>query len=115
MILSNCRFCGSKKSRSIKEQETRRISNSSELKTSLSTIHLVGPILFKINEIINKFLLAADKLVPEIGLRHPGFTYIVCGLFTKNKKRFQKFKGTGDSKYIYQNELDEACFQHDMA
>ena len=70
--------------------------------------------MFKINEKINTFLLAADKLVSEIHLRQPGFTYIVCGFFTKNKNRFQKFKGTGDSKYIYQNELDEVCFKHDM-
>ena len=34
--------------------------------------------------------------------------------FTKNKERSQKFKETGDS-YIYQNELDKACFQHGMA
>ena len=33
----------------------------------------------------------------------------------KIKKRIQKFKGTGDSRYIYQNELDQASFQHDMA
>ena len=33
----------------------------------------------------------------------------------KNKERIQKFKETGDSRYIYQNELDKACFQHDMA
>ena len=43
------------------------------------------------------------------------FTYIACGLFTKNKERIQKFKETGDSRYDYQNELDKACFQHDMA
>ena len=30
-------------------------------------------------------------------------------------KRIQTFKETGDSQYIYQNELDKACFQHDMA
>ena len=33
----------------------------------------------------------------------------------KNKKRIQKFKETGDTNYIYKNELDKACFQHDMA
>ena len=33
----------------------------------------------------------------------------------KTKKRIQKFKETGDSRYIYQNELDQASFQHDMA
>ena len=48
-------------------------------------------------------------------LRQPGFTYSACGPFTKNKKRIQKFKQTGDSRYIYKNELGKACFQHDMA
>ena len=48
-------------------------------------------------------------------LRQPGFTYIACGLFTKNKERIQKFKETGDSQYFYQNELENAYFQHDMA
>ena len=51
----------------------------------------------------------------EMHLRQPGFTYDAWGPFTKNKERIQKFKETGDSKYIYQNELDKACFQHDMA
>ena len=67
------------------------------------------------NEIVNKFLLAGDKLMPEMHLRQPGFTDSACGPFTKNKERIQKFKETGDSGYIYQNELDKACFQHDMA
>ena len=34
--------------------------------------------------------------------------------YKKNKERIQKFKETGDSGYIYQNELDKARFQHDM-
>ena len=51
----------------------------------------------------------------EIHLRQPGFTYTACGPFTKNKERIQKFKETGDTNYIYKNELDKACFQHDMA
>ena len=67
------------------------------------------------NAIVNKFLLAGDKFIPEMHLRQPGFTYSACGPFTKNKERIQKFKETGDSRYIYQNELDKACFQHDMA
>ena len=41
-------------------------------------------------------------------------TYNTCGPFTKNKEKIQKFKETGDSRYIYRNELDKACFQHDM-
>ena len=47
--------------------------------------------------------------------KQPGFTYSACGLFTKNKERIKKFKETGDSRQIYQGELDKACFQHDMA
>ena len=56
---------------------------------------------FKMNEIVNKFLLAWDKFIPKIHLKQPGFTYSACGSFTKNKKRTQKSKGTGDTKYIY--------------
>ena len=67
------------------------------------------------NEIVNKFLLAGDKCMPEMHLKQPGFTYIACGPFTRNKKRIQKFKERGDTSYIYKNELDKACFQHDMA
>ena len=66
------------------------------------------------NEIFNKFLLVGDKFMPEIHLKQPGFTYSACGTFTKNKERIQKFKETGDTSYIYKNELDKACFQHDM-
>ena len=67
------------------------------------------------NEIVNKILLAGDKSMPEMHLRQPGFTYSDCGPFTKNEERIQKFKETEDARYIYQNELDKACFQHDMA
>ena len=67
------------------------------------------------NEIVNKFLLAGDKFMPEMHLRQPGFTYSACGPFTKNKERIQKFKERGDTSYIYKNELDKTCFQHDMA
>ena len=69
----------------------------------------------KINETINKFLLAGDKFMPEMHLKQPGFTYSACGPFTKNKERIQKFNETGNTDYIYKNELDKACFQHDMA
>ena len=67
------------------------------------------------NQIINKFLLTGDKFMPEMYLRQPGFTYSACGPFTKNKQKIQKFMQTGDTSYIYKNELDKACFQHDMA
>ena len=66
------------------------------------------------NEIVNKFLLAGDTFMLEMHLRQPEFTYSACGPFTKNKKRIQKFKKMGDTSYICKNELDKACFQHDM-
>ena len=53
--------------------------------------------------------------MPEMHLKQPEFTLSACGPFTKNKEGIQKFKETGDSRYIYRSELDKACFQHDMA
>ena len=67
------------------------------------------------NEIVNKSLLAGDELMAETHLKQPGFAYSPCGPFTKNKEKIQKFKETGEASYIYKNELDKACFQHDMA
>ena len=71
---------------------------------------------------VNRFLLVGDKFMPELHLRQPargalhaGSTYSACGPFTKNEESIQKFKETGDTSYIYKNELDKACFQHDMA
>ena len=67
------------------------------------------------NKIVNKFLLTGDKFMPEMHLKQPGFTYSACGPFTKNKERIEKFMQTGNPDFIYENELDKACFQHDMA
>ena len=67
------------------------------------------------NEIINKFLLAGNKFLLEIHLKQPSFTYSACGPFTKNKKRIEKFMQTGNTDFVFKNELDKACFQHDMA
>ena len=67
------------------------------------------------NEIVNKFLLAGDKFMPEMHLKQPGFTYSACGPFTKSKERIQKFEETGDTSYIFKNELDKACFKHNKA
>ena len=69
----------------------------------------------KMNEFVNKFLLGSDKFMPEMHLKQPGFTYSACGPFTKNKERIEKFMQTGDTNFIYKNELDKPCFQHDMA
>ena len=67
------------------------------------------------NQIVNKFLLAEDKYMPEMHLRQPGFTYSACEPFTKNKQSIQRFTQTGDTNYIYKNKLDKVRFQHDMA
>ena len=53
--------------------------------------------------------------MPEMHLKQPRFTYSACGPFTKNKERIQKFKELVDTNYIYKNELDKACFRHDIA
>ena len=70
---------------------------------------------YKMKDIVNKFLLAGDKFITEMHLREPQFTYSACGPFTKSKEKILKFKKTGNKKYIYINELDKACFQHDAA
>ena len=66
------------------------------------------------NELVNKFLLAGDKFMPEMHLKQPGSTHSACGSFTKNKERIQKCIETGNTDYIYKNDLDKACFQHDI-
>ena len=67
------------------------------------------------NNLINKFLLAGDKFMPEMHLRQLQFVYSARGPFTRHKERIKEFKRTGDTRYIYRNELDKACFQHDSA
>ena len=67
------------------------------------------------NNVINKFLLVGDKFIPKMHLRQPQFVYSACGPFTRHKERIKKLKQTGDTRYIYRNELDKACFQHDSA
>ena len=67
------------------------------------------------NKIVNKFLLAGGKLIPELHIRQQGFTYDACGLFIKHRERIQKFRKIGNSNHICKNELDEASFAHDAA
>ena len=119
MILSNCAIRGSRKSKFINNQEASGLLSKLGIKIPLSKIPILGDIFFLniiiMNETVNKFLLVGDKFMPEMHLRQPGFTYSACGPFTKNKERIQKFKEIGDTSYIYENKLDKACFQHDMA
>ena len=44
------------------------------------------------NEIVNKFLLAADKFMPEMHLKQSGFTYSVCGPFAKKQIKNSKIQ-----------------------
>ena len=67
------------------------------------------------NDIVNKFLLVGDKFMPQMHLKQPGFTYSACGPFNRNKEWIENFMQTGNTNFIYRNELDKACFQHDMA
>ena len=67
------------------------------------------------NEIVNKFLLVGGKFMTEMHLKQPGFTYIACGPLTKNKDRTENFMQTENTKCIYKNDIDKACFQHNMA
>ena len=67
------------------------------------------------NEIVNNVLLVEDKFVPEMHLKQPGFTYSACDQFTKNKERIENFMQIGNTNFVYKNELDKGCFQHDMA
>ena len=48
-------------------------------------------------------------------LRQPQFVYSACGPFARHKERIKTFKQTSDTRYIYRNQLNKACFQHDSA
>ena len=63
------------------------------------------------NETVNMFLLVGERFMPEMHLKQPGFTYSVCGPFTKNKERIEKFVQAGNTDFIYKNELDEALME----
>ena len=67
------------------------------------------------NDIINKFLLTDDKFMPELHLWDSKVKkYSDCGPFTKHTERISQFMKDGGLSHIYKNELDKACFQHDM-
>ena len=76
---------------------------------------LVPSALINMKNIINKFLLAGDQFMPQMHLRQPEFVYSACGPFTRQKERIKEFKRTGDTRLLYRNELDKACFKHDAA
>ena len=67
--------------------------------------------IINMNNIINKFWLAGDKFMPEMHLRQPQFVYSTCG----HKERIKEFKRKGDTRLLYRNNLEKACFKHDAA
>ena len=95
----------------MKEKEAKGLLSYLGIKTPLSKI----PLLNIANKIVNTFLVVGDKFMPEMHLKQPDFTCSGCVLFTKNKERHEKFMQTGNTNFIFKDELDKACFQHDMA
>ena len=71
--------------------------------------------LYKNEWIGNRSLLACNKFMPEMHLKLLGFSYSACGSVTRNRERIEKFMQTGNTDFIYRNELDKPCFQNDMA
>ena len=57
------------------------------------------------NEIVNNFLLAGNKFMPEMHVRQ----HVLWYNHWKQRKN-KKIKETGDSKYIYENKLDNLVF-----
>ena len=54
--------------------------------------------VYKMNDIVQKKLLAGGKFMPEMHLKQPRFTYSDCGPFTTNKEKIQNFKETWETK-----------------
>ena len=111
VMQSKCPVCRIKKSIFIKEQGAKGLLSNLGIRTPLSKI----PLIIKIDKIVNNFLLVGDKFMPKMHLKQPIFTYSACGPFIKNKERIEKSMQTGNTDFIYKNELDKTCFQHDMA
>ena len=94
IIQSKCVDCRIKKSRFVKEQKAKGLLSNLGIKTPLKQNSIVKYFVLKcikMNEIIDKVLLAGDKFMPEIHLRQPRVTYSACSSFTKNKGRIEEF------------------------
>ena len=114
-ILVKRSVCGANKWNFIGEQQAKGLLSNLSIRTPLSKVALLGDILFenyKMNYIINKVLLTGHKIMPEMHLRQPQFTYSAGGPFTNDKQRIQKFMSKEDTNYIYKNELEKDYFAH---
>ena len=106
---SKCSICNNKKSKFFLKGSD--LFDSLGLNTPQNRMKaLVPSALINLNNIINKFLLAGDRFMPEMHLRQSQFVYSACDPFTRHKERINKFKQTGDTRYIYRNDLDKTCF-----
>ena len=117
VIISRCSICNNKKSIFILQGSGLFDSlalNTAQNRMKNALWNAFNKII-NMNNVISKFLLAGDKFLPEMHSRQPQFVYSACGPFTRHKERIKKFKRTCDTRYIYRNELDKACFQHDSA
>ena len=103
MLLSNCAICGMKKKKLF------------IINRKLHNFNNIWNDYYKMNKIIDRFLLTWDKFTPELHLKQPGFNYSACGPFTKYHERIHKFRETGNLKHLCRNELDKTCFPHDAA
>ena len=90
-------------------------NENSSVRKKLHNFSSISNDWFKMNKIINKFLLTGDKFMPNLHLEQPGFAYSTCEPFTKHRERIQTFREKGNLKHLYRNELDKACFAHDTA
>ena len=118
VIISRCSICNNKKSIFISQGSGLFDSlglNTPQNRMKTLCRMLLDKKVINMNNVINKFLLAGDTSMPEMHLRQSQFVYSAYETFTRHKERIKKFKQTGDTRYIYRNELDKACFQHDSA
>ena len=106
---SKCSICYNKKSKFISQGSG--LFDSLGLNTHQN--RMKNALWNVLNNIINKFFLAGDKFMPEMHLRESQFVYSACGPFTRHKERIKEFKRPVDTRLLYRNELDKACFKHD--
>ena len=118
MMLSKCSISNNKKSTFSSQGSGLFDSlglNTPQNRMKNALWNVLDNTIINMNNFINKFLLAGDKFMPETHLRQPRFVYSACGPFTTHKEGIKEFKITGDTRLLYTNELDKACFKHDAA
>ena len=101
VVSSKCSICSNKKS-AFTSQGSGLVDslglNTPQNRTKNALWNAFNNKIININNIINKFLLAGDKFIPEMHLRQPQFVYSTCSPFTRHKERIKEFKRTGDTR-----------------